>query len=210
MAPDGFDLEKIRSEFTAALHEDGTIDLEHYLRGHSEITRLLSLLGTVFGFVANDMKHKNNIIHDHRTDHPEEFTTVQTMIDFEMRENLTARKNDKGRDSGSRTFLRLHRALEFFVVLLTRLTPAKETDPTSTLCSKTYGETLGKYHPWFVRQMAYLAIKTLPNKRQLIQRYCLQDMDKAKELVVSAEEAMQAIWDRTQDIMDEHNLLNLP
>ncbi|XP_041467066.1 ceramide-1-phosphate transfer protein-like [Lytechinus variegatus] len=210
MAPNGFDLEKIRREFTAALHEDGTIDLDHYLCGHCEITRLLSLLGTVFGFVASDMKTKCNIIDSHREDHPEEFTTVQTMIDYEMRENLTARKDEKGRDSGCRTFLRLHRALEFFCVLLKRLKPAKGTDPTSTLTSKTYGETLGKYHPWVVRQMAYLAIKTLPNKQQLIHRYCLQDAEEAQALVILSLQAMEVVYDKTQDILAHHDLLNLP
>ncbi|XP_071476446.1 ceramide-1-phosphate transfer protein-like [Diadema antillarum] len=210
MAPTGIDLEKIRDDFKSSVSEDGIIDMGQYLKGHAEITRLFELLGTVFNFVSSDMKTKCGILADHRRDRPDDFATVQSMVAYELREGLTARKTDAGRDSGSRTFLRLHRALEFFCVLLQRLAEAESDAPSSTLASTTYGETLGKFHPWVVRQMAYLAIRTLPTKEHLIEKYCKQDAAEAEELVPSAVEAMRRCYDIAQDLFSENSLLDLP
>ena len=123
-----------------------------------------------FGFVSSDLKTKCAILAAHRSDQPEVFHTVQSMVEYELRENLTAKKNKKGRDSGSRTYLRLHRALAFFCELLHRLAEAEDSDPASTMASETYTETLAHYHPWVIRQVAYLAIKTLPTRGQVVVR----------------------------------------
>lgn len=66
-------------------------------------------MGTVFGFVSNDLKSKMDILSDFiNGEDGENFETVKTMIEHEKRKNLLEKK---GYVSGSRTLLRLHRGL---------------------------------------------------------------------------------------------------
>lgn len=67
-------------------------------------------MGTVFGFVANDLKSKIDILAEMREKHKDEdtFKTFSSMIEFEKSTGLL-NKNDYV--SGSRTLLRLHRGL---------------------------------------------------------------------------------------------------
>lgn len=72
-------------------------------------------MGTVFGFVANDLKAKIDILEEMRQKHSEEneFATFNSMIELEKSNGLL-NKNDYV--SGSRTLLRLHRGLGLWAV----------------------------------------------------------------------------------------------
>lgn len=66
-------------------------------------------MGTVFGFVASDVQSKIEILEAFRNgENGSEFQTIEQMIEFEKNGN---KFEDTKYVSGSRTLLRLHRAL---------------------------------------------------------------------------------------------------
>ena len=94
----------------------------------------------------------------------------------------TKKKDDP---SGSRTLLRLHRALEYIIAFLHKLDDIQDADLCSVISVEAYEATLMKYHPWVVQvfrclismmkhntelhqKAAKLAMKLLPTKGGLI------------------------------------------
>lgn len=66
-------------------------------------------MGTVFGFVANDLKSKIDILEELRLKHDDvSFASFSSMIDYEKSNGML---NKSDYVSGSRTLLRLHRGL---------------------------------------------------------------------------------------------------
>ena len=72
------------------------------------------------------------------------------MLLLQVENNLikTKKKDDP---SGSRTLLRLHRALEYITEFLGRLEPLEDEAYLSTVSREAYEKTLMKYHPWIVQ-----------------------------------------------------------
>ena len=68
----------------------------------------------------------------------------------------TKKKDDP---SGSRTLLRLHRALEYIVAFLANMEDLEDEAYLSTVSREAYEKTLMKYHPWIVQVEKY---KTIP------------------------------------------------
>ena len=60
----------------------------------------------------------------------------------------TKKKDDP---SGSRTLLRLHRALEYIIAFLHKLDDMQGPDLCSVQSVEAYEATLMKYHPWVVQ-----------------------------------------------------------
>ena len=67
-----------------------------------------------------------------------------------MKNNLikTKKKDDP---SGSRTLLRLHRALEYIIGFLHKLDDIEDEGYCSVISREAYEATLMKYHPWVVQ-----------------------------------------------------------
>merc|ERR1712241_1639757 len=95
------------------------------------------------------------------------YQTIKTMIDYEVKNDLikTKKKDDP---SGSRTLLRLHRALEYIIGFLHKLEDIDDEGYCSVISREAYEATLMKYHPWVVQKAAKLAMKLLPTKGGLI------------------------------------------
>ena len=68
----------------------------------------------------------------------------------QVKNNLVKTKK-KDDPSGSRTLLRLHRALEYITAFLDRLEGMKDEDYCSVTSREAYETTLMKYHPWVVQ-----------------------------------------------------------
>lgn len=60
----------------------------------------------------------------------------------------TKKKDDP---SGTRTLLRLHRALEYIIAFLHKLEDIQDTDYCSVISVQAYESTLMQYHPWVVQ-----------------------------------------------------------
>ena len=80
---------------------------------------------------------------------------------------------------------------------------------TADMAGEVYAKTLGNYHPWLVRKMAYVAMYTLPNKAQLIEMMCEQPKEQVIELVQETVQQGKPVYLETQRLYSEHQLLEL-
>jgi hypothetical protein len=212
-----FDIEIVCQSLQKCIEDKNAIDLDHYLNGFNELLRFFHLLGAVFTFVANDVQSKINILDKYSkcSEIGIHYKTVQKMIDYEKSNNLLELDLNK-RPSGSRTLLRLHRALEFVSHFMLELSRLEDDKGTATVARDCYKKTLAIYHPWYIKKSASLAMYTMPYRHQLVERaYCgnvpdneTQDsvLESMSRLAVVAEEVFNA----TQKLYDEHQLLELP
>lgn len=94
------------------------------------------------------------------------YLTIQSAIEYETKENLL---KDTKRQSGARTILRLHRALEFLSSLMLNLSRLTDEEETAPAARDAYSNTLSKHHPWTIRTIASFAMRTLPHKKILVE-----------------------------------------
>lgn len=185
------------------------MDMDSYIRAYSEVNKFFGLLGAVFGFVASDVTSKLEILQNLRsTGDGEQFRSVEHMIMYEKKGKLL--KSSKY-VSGSRTLLRLHRALEFIALFLEEVSLSKMDDNLFGACKKAYNSTLAKYHPWIVQKAATMAMYAIPTKQGLLNRIKQPDETEEyyTELLQKTVLAMKEVFCRTQKIYEENNLLDI-
>ena len=171
--------------------------------------RFFELFGTVFGFVVSDVSSKLSILREHRASNcSPHYITVQSMVDFEVDSGITKVKAKL--PSGSRTLLRLHRALEFIILFIRRIQEAENGAKLSELASDAYTTTLSKYHPWLIRKGVAIALYTLPTKDQLIERLSMEDPTQTSEALSNIVTSLQPAYDTVQKVYVDNSILNLP
>ncbi|XP_033763198.1 ceramide-1-phosphate transfer protein-like [Pecten maximus] len=204
-----FDLEVVLDSFKNCRSQDNSLKLDPYVTGYQELCRFFKLSGKLFGFVASDLESKITILKTHRkSENGNAYETIQSMIDFEVTNGIT--KVSRTPPSGSRTLLRLHRALGFISEFMDRIAKSDDDAKTSVIASEVYKETLGLYHPWVVQKMAGLAMYMLPSRRQLIDTMCKQNYEKALNTLPHVVATMKPIYSITQELYETNDLLNLP
>ncbi|XP_067658870.1 ceramide-1-phosphate transfer protein-like [Haliotis asinina] len=204
-----FDLVVVLEAFQRCRQSDDTLVLREYLTAFTELCRFFKLTGTLFGFVAMDLEDKIRILNEHLTADEIHYTSVQSMIQHEVDHDLT--KVKKGNlKSGSRTLLRLHRALEFILAFMSRLRIGDENEKSSVIASEVYNETLSRFHPWVVQKMAGLAMYMLPSKKDLIDVMCKQDYESVMCTLGEVVTSGQPLYDITQKLYEGKDLLDLP
>lgn len=130
------------------------------------------------------------------------------MIKFETDKNLL---NDQSRPSGSRTLLRLHRALEFISTFLQDVTKLNDTDSTVNSARNSYNQTLAKHHPWYIRKSVTIATIALPYRKNLIERvYGGRYPSGVNDDMAHLARITELVYKNTQNLYQEHDLLNLP
>lgn len=165
-------------------------------------------MGRMFAFVSNDLEEKIKILECHRqSEKGYHYETIQSMINYEMENDITSVKGQL--PSGSRTLLRLHRALEFILMFMERLGRSSDCDKTSHIAADVYKVTLGKYHPWLVQKMASVVMYLLPSRQHLIETMCKQSYDQVLGLIDEAQEVGKPVYDITQNLYETHKILNL-
>lgn len=166
------------------------------------------MLGTVFGFVNSDVVEKVDILREYRkSELGNHYRTIQSMIEYEVETNST---NNKKHASGSRTLLRLHRALEFISDFLKAVREAGEDEKLSGVCSKSYYRTLAKHHPWLVRKGVDVAVYTLPTRKQFIEKLKVTDVRAAEKLLETTADLGMKVFNVVEEIYTEHDLHSLP
>ncbi|XP_013393975.1 ceramide-1-phosphate transfer protein [Lingula anatina] len=205
-----FDLEVVLEALKSCKQDDDTISLKSYLTAYHELCRFFKLIGRIFAFVAHDLQDKIEILEHHMSLNPEPYSSVQTMIQYEVENNITKVKVRGQRPSGSRTLLRLHRALEFIIKFMKRLAESDEDEKTSHIASEVYRETLANYHPWLVQKMAVFVMYTLPSHKDLIEMMCKHEYKEVLRLLSEVTEEAEPIYDVVQEIFKENDLLQLP
>lgn len=136
------------------------------------------------------------------------YRSLKAMIEYETKLGIVGNKGSKA--SGTRTMLRLHWALEFFIEFMDRLQRITEDTKSSTLVYETYEETLANHHPWWTRKLAYLAVHTLPSIKALIDIMCKQDYDEVNILLRHVVSIGRPILNHTSSLYASYNISNIP
>merc|ERR1712226_1724500 len=208
-----FSLELLTQHFKDSTATPG-LCLASYVKGYREVYKFLNLLGTVFGWVGSDVWAKIVQLEKYLAgDEKERYQNIKSMIDYEVEHDLikTKKKDDP---SGSRTLLRLHRALEYIIAFLHKLDDIQDADLCSVISVEAYEATLMKYHPWVVQKAAKLAMKLLPTKGGLTLKVhpegSEEGIKKTLENFPKAVSAMRAAYDALHVHYEEKNLLEIP
>ena len=205
-----FQLRVVLDAFKKTLQEDGRLVLDEYIRGYDELCVFFDMLGTVFGFITSDIREKIGILQEHRSSgNGEKYISAQSMFEFEITNDLTAKKTQPL--SGSRTLLRLHRALAFTMLFLKKLSVATESDSSSSMSADAYNATLAEFHPWIIRKAAVWAMYTLPSVGDLTKK-AAPDVNEAdaKRLLMEVAEVIKPVYDATEELYTKHDLHGLP
>lgn len=210
-----FDIEIVCDAFEKCISDKSAIDLGLYLQGFNELLRFFHLLGAVFIFVAKDVESKINILENYRKESENGFNyrTVQTMIEYEKSKNIL---EDTKRPSGARTLLRLHRALEFVSHFMLEVSNLGDDKGTADVARDCYKKTLAKYHPWYIKKSASIAMYTLPYRHQLVERaYCgsipsCENSNTISNSMNRLSQLAEEVFNAIQKLYDEHQLLELP
>ncbi len=134
------------------------------------------------------------------------------MCEYEVKENLIKHKA-KDSSTGARNLLRLQRALEYINAFLKKLPEMESEDKCCPVSQEAYRGTLMKFHPWVVQKAALVAMHMLPTREGLIQKICQNDEEKfqrALQTLPKTVEAMDRVYEKTNEVYAKHGLLDLP
>ncbi|NP_001089978.1 ceramide-1-phosphate transfer protein [Xenopus laevis] len=208
-----FSLKEVLVSFKACLiDDDKDVILEHYVNGWKGLVRFMSSLGTIFSFVSKDAVSKIQIMESYLAGpNGERYRTLQSMVEYELSSDLVdLTKRSDHTDSGCRTLLRLHRALRWLQLFLEKLRVSNEDSKTSTLCTEAYNDSLANFHPWIVRKAATVSFIALPYRNTFFE---IMNVGTTEEVVAMLGESMPyvtKVYDFTQEVYSQHNLLELP
>ena len=158
--------------------------------------------------MTSDVVEKIGILREYRKS-PESanYETFEKMIQYEVQHKIT---NNKKKASGSRTLLRLHRALEFTSRLMHDLKAAEEHEKMSHITKEAYDDTLAKHHPWLIRKGVHVAVYTLPTRKQFLEKVKHSEPVQAIELLGRTADLQQRIFNVTEAIYTREELHELP
>ncbi|KAH9511922.1 ceramide-1-phosphate transfer protein [Dermatophagoides farinae] len=208
------DMRLVCDSFRRSIKDKSEIDLCLYLKAYSELIKFFNMFGALFTFVTKDVHSKIEILESYANDdnHGSNYRTIALMIEFERNQNLLI---DQKRPSGSRTLLRLHRALEFISTFLMEVTKLEDDASTVSAARYAYNQTLAKYHPWYVRKSVQIATISLPYRRNLVERvyggrYPNGGAKKVNDNMSYMANITEQVFKATQKLYEEHELLDLP
>ncbi|XP_029433812.1 ceramide-1-phosphate transfer protein [Rhinatrema bivittatum] len=208
-----FSLTEVLSSFKVCLgQENQEVFVDHYISGWKGLVRFMNSLGTIFSFVSKDAVNKIQIMETLRgSSSREQYRSLQSMVVYELGANLVdLNKRAEHPDSGCRTILRLHRALRWLQLFLEKLRTSSEDSKTSVLCTDAYNASLANYHPWIIRKTATVAFYALPARNTFFE---VMNVGSIEDVVAMLGEAMgyvTRVYDITQQLYEQHNLLDLP
>ncbi|XP_028394277.1 ceramide-1-phosphate transfer protein-like [Dendronephthya gigantea] len=204
-----FDPKELLDAFKKA-KEGEEVVIDEYVRGYVQLTHFFDLLGTVFGYINSDINEKVAILQSYRSQEISEFyRTVKSMMEYEISKDFNVSSEHP---SGSRTLLRLHRALAFASLFMKRLSEAGLQDKSSNIAYDSYNETLAQFHPWLIRKGVGVATYTLGSCGSLLEK-CggdLSDVDEAKKILGEISIAMDEVFNLTESLYTHFDLHGLP
>lgn len=206
-----FELTIVLDSFKNALQGDGILVMDEYIRGYDELCIFFDMLGSVFGFITSDVREKIGILQEHRkSENGEKYCLIQGMFDYEIANNLTQKRTPPL--SGSRTLLRLHRALAFTMLFMRKLSEASEHDSSSAMAADAYNQSLANFHPWLIRKAAVWAMYTLPNVGDLRKKIAPSSVgqQETRGLLKEVTEVIKSVYDITEELYTKHDLHGLP
>ncbi|BFZ23879.1 hypothetical protein BsWGS_26919 [Bradybaena similaris] len=213
MACDGdrqhnFNSERIFNLFSSCRGERNIIFIKHYIDAYGELCKPFRLFGRLFNFVVSDVEAKIAILRDFcNGEHSEKYLTVQSMLLFEVFTDLI----DTGkRPSGTYTFLRLHRAMEFMAAVILTLRDRGNDADFSSHVSKAYHTTISKYHTWVVRHAVHMALCKLPTRQELLQKMGVDDSESGAQAMTKLVSELNAVSEVIDKLYAKYHLLDMP
>ncbi|XP_034034530.1 glycolipid transfer protein domain-containing protein 2 [Thalassophryne amazonica] len=187
------------------------------IRTKTSIIRQLAVLSdqnreAELGSDVHPVSMKTGIKNDAQAlQHSGAYRSVHSMIWVELDRGLVDFKQQT--DSGCRTLLRLHRALLWLKLFLRKLAEnpaAGQLKSPSDLCREAYQHTLAQHHTWLVRRAAELSFIALPDRGFFFRLVCVQNQEQLGKVLNRVVQAIGEVYDRTQQALEENDLLNLP
>lgn len=166
----------------------------------------------MFAFISKDAVAKVKILEGHLDgDSGSHYVTVQSMVQHELDNqlmDLTKRGNHP--ESGCRTLLRLHRALRWLELFLERLRLSSPDDKTSVMCADAYNQSLSQHHPWVVRKAVGLAFCVLPGRAAFFEVMNVGPEEQVVAVLGEALPLISEVYQITETLYGQHQLLELP
>ncbi|EPB73645.1 glycolipid transfer protein [Ancylostoma ceylanicum] len=102
-------------------------------------------------------------------------------------------------------------ALEFICAFISALAASTNYDSVSSICRKTYEETLARFHPWVIRKAVGLASYTLPSRGQLITSIQgnMPEESYVREVLSDVVSKIQVVHSRVDAIFTQYELHTL-
>ncbi|XP_041842197.1 ceramide-1-phosphate transfer protein [Melanotaenia boesemani] len=209
--------------------------LESYLQSWDQLLNFMESLGTIVSFFSQKVKEKISLIRELSLKHSLEasrkpadsagpqipaafglqtgaYRSVQSMVEAELKAGVVNFLHRT--DSGCRTLLRLHRSLLWLKLMLEGLSEGPDADgrykTPGELSRDAYQVALAPHHPWFLRQAAEFVFLALPDRKYFLQLVCVQKQQEATPVLRIIIHALMLVHERTQRILAEHDMLELP
>ncbi|KAL1242858.1 Ceramide-1-phosphate transfer protein [Trichinella spiralis] len=217
-----FNIDRLTALFRQCREVEESIHLSTYLLAYEELNKktyveknffyaqFFAILGSIFSFVTSDICSKMKILCDCvHSENAVHYYSVKTMLDYEKGLGMLEDPNSSA-NNGSRTLLRLHRAL-LFVVRFIDSVRQSTSDNIIPLAKAAYDSTLANYHPWIIRRAVHLALYTLPTRRELL-RHLLgnEDANNAEQYLDALMLECNTVYDVVEKLYSERKLLQLP
>ncbi|XP_029911731.1 ceramide-1-phosphate transfer protein [Myripristis murdjan] len=207
-----FCLREVLDTFKSCLSENKEVYIEHYIAGWRGLVRFLNSLGSVFSFISKDAVNKIQILVNYiNGENGSHYATIQSMVKYELENGLVdLNKRGSHPESGCRTLLRLHRALRWLELFLERLRTSTEDSKTSVMCAEAYNESLAQHHPWVVRKAAGMAFCVLPGRPTFFEVMNVGTPEQVVAMLGDALPLISEVYQITEELYSQHNLLQLP
>lgn len=73
-----------------------------------------------------------------------------------------------------------------------------------------YNVALAPHHPWLIRSAAELVFVALPDRRVFLDIVCVRKEEDVGPVLNVVVDVMREVYTRTQSILEEHNMMELP
>ncbi|XP_071316024.1 ceramide-1-phosphate transfer protein-like [Trachinotus anak] len=218
----------------SSLTDEDDILLEPYLQSWDQLLNFMESLGTMVSFFSQKVNEKVVLIRDLSRKHSAEahgksgtaglqtpasfglkngaYRSVRSMVEAELKAGVV--DFSRRTDSGCRTLLRLHRSLLWLKLMLEGLAEGPDADgrfkTPGELSRDAYKVALAPHHHWMLRQAAELVFLALPDRQYFLQLVCVQNQHDATPILRIIINALMLVHVRTQRILAEHDMLELP
>ncbi|MGH0185929.1 UNVERIFIED_CONTAM: hypothetical protein FKN15_019728 [Acipenser sinensis] len=220
-----FQIHRVLTAFNSAVTGEREILLDRYLEGWDELVKFLESLGTVIGFISQEVKGKLGLVRNLRrgapaTEKGDPYRTLRSMMAHELRAGLVDFRRQSL--SGCRTLLRLHRSLHWLQLFLRAVGRSSAGDSMGVLCSVAYNQALAPYHSWLLRQAVGVALVALPDRAEFFRILCGEEEEEEEEKKKGEREkegrqllektvlAITRVYNITQEAYQANGMLDLP
>ncbi|XP_029382745.1 ceramide-1-phosphate transfer protein-like [Echeneis naucrates] len=221
---------RLLQHLKSSLQVEGDVLLEPYLLSWDQLLKFMDSLGTMVSFFSQKVNQKVTLIRELSLKHRAEthgkrgpaadssglqntvYHSVRSMVEAELKEGVVS--FSWRTESGCRTLLRLHRSLLWLKLMLEGLSEGPDSDghlrTPGELSRDAYRVALAPHHPWVLRQAAEMLFLALPDRQHFLQLVCVQNQSEATPILRIIIRALTLVHERTQRILAEHEMLELP